>query len=338
MTAIPIDSARSLAAAALERAGTSPENAASVAEALVAAERDAIASHGLSRVAFYADQVAAGKVAGQATPAVDPRGAVVRVDAGTGFAYPALDAGIQPLITQAQRYGIAAVAITNSHHFGVAGHFVERLAEQGLVGLGFGNAPAAIAPWGGNRPLFGTDPIAFAAPRGDAPPLVVDLSVSRVARGKIMMAQRRGDPIPEGWAIDAEGRPTTDADAAMTGSVLPMGEAKGAALALMVELLAAGLTGSSFAYEASSLFDAEGPAPRLGQLFIAIDPAFFQAGAGFGDRVDAMCAMIADQPDARLPGARRLAARDDAQTQIDVGEAILADLQRRAGHTDPGGS
>jgi (2R)-3-sulfolactate dehydrogenase (NADP+) len=256
---------------------------------------------------------------------------VVRVDAGTGFAYPALDAGFQPLLTQARRHGIAAVAITNSHHFGVAGHFVERLADQGLVGLGFGNAPAAIAPWGGKRPLFGTDPIAFAAPRTGEAPLVVDLSVSRVARGKIMMAQRRGDPIPEGWAIDAEGRATTDADAAMAGSVLPMGEAKGAALALMVELLAAGLTGSSFAYEASSLFDAEGPAPRLGQFFIAIDPAFFQAGAGFADRVGQMCAMIEDQPEARLPGARRLAARGEATTHIDVGEAILADLQKRVG-------
>ncbi|RZU98307.1 Ldh family oxidoreductase [Spiribacter vilamensis] len=326
--------AESLARRVLQEAGASRDNAASVVRALMAAELDDLPSHGLARVAYYADQVAAGKVDGRATPSLTEQGAVVRVDAATGFAYPAIEAGIAPAVEQARSHGIAALGVANSHHFGVAGHHVEAMARQGMVALGFGNAPASIAPWGGKRPLFGTDPIAFAAPRAGSDPLVIDLSVSRVARGKVMMAQRTGESIPDDWALDRDGQPTTDPTAAMAGSVRPMGDAKGAALALMVELLSAGLTGSSFAYEASSLFNAEGDPPRLGQLFIVMDPRFFGAGDGFVDRVEAMLAMMVEEPGVRLPGARRLAARQSNAKMIDIDETILADLERRAGDQD----
>jgi len=303
--------AEDLAIAVLTAAGTSAANARHVAEALVKAEREGIASHGLSRLPAYADQAASGKVDGQVEPAVEPVGAAaLRVDARAGFAYPALAAGIDAAIPMARNAGCVAIAIANSHHFGVAGHPAERLADAGLVGLVFGNSPAAIAPWGGTTPLFGTNPIAFGCPRRDRPPLVIDLSLSKVARGKIMVAAQKGDPIPEGWALDGDGRPTTDAAAALKGAMLPMGDAKGAALVLMVELLAAALTGSHFGYEASSFFSADGPPPRVGQFLLAVEPTRL-AGDAFHARVEVLLAAMLDQPGTRLPGDRRLDKRSE---------------------------
>jgi LDH2 family malate/lactate/ureidoglycolate dehydrogenase len=163
---------------------------------------------------------------------------------------------------------------------------VETLAERGVAALMVANAPAAMAPWGGRRPLFGTDPIAFAAPLGADDPVVVDISLSKVARGKIMAAAQKGDPIPEGWALDPDGHPTTDAKAAMAGTMIPLGDAKGTALALMVELLCAGLTGANYAWQATSFFDDKGDPPGTGQAIIAIDPDAFGPGGSRADGAD----------------------------------------------------
>jgi len=310
---------------------TAPENAVSVATALIAAEIDGQTGHGLSRVPAYAAQARSGKVNGRAIPrATQTAKAAIVVDAADGFAYPALDLGIRELARLAPATGIAAVAIHHSHHCGVAGRSVEKLAELGLIGLMFSNTPKAIAPWGGAKALFGTNPIAFAAPRRSAPPLVIDLSLSKVARGKVMVAAKAGQAIPEGWALDAEGRPTSDAKAALDGAMLPMGDAKGAALALMVEILAAGLSASHFGNEASSFFDAEGAPPRIGQLVIAIEPKAF-AGPSFIDRIEALLSAIAAQPGARLPGEKRLTGRALAKAgaiQVDAG--LLGDIEALA--------
>lgn len=330
---ISLADAEALAIAALVAAGTSSGNAADVARALVAAEADGQPGHGLGRVPAYADQVSAGKVAGRAEPLIAEAGpAALRVDAADGFAYPAIARGLPRAGGMARAMGVAAMAVTNSHHFGMAGYHVEGPAARGLVVLAFGNSPAAIAPWGGTRGLFGTNPIAFACPRlRGAPPLVIDLSLSKVARGKVMLAAQRGTEIPEGWALDAGGQPTRDPKAALAGTMLPMGDAKGAALVLMVEILAAALTGSNFGFEASSFFDAEGGPPRVGQFFVLIDPARF-AGDGFGARVDALCAAILEQPGTRVPGMRRLELRARAARDgIDVPDALHAQLRARAG-------
>ena len=185
------------------------------------------------------------------------------VDAKYGFAYPALDMALAALPQAARKNGVAAAGIHHSHHCGVAGHPVEHLAQEGLVALLFANTPGAIAPWGGAKAVFGTNPIAFACPLPGRAPIVVDLSLSKVARGNILAAKQKGEPIPEGWALDADGKPTTDPTAALAGTMLPLGDAKGTALALMVELLAAGLTGANFAAEASSFLNAKArrPAP-----------------------------------------------------------------------------
>jgi (2R)-3-sulfolactate dehydrogenase (NADP+) len=325
------DELRDLATRALVVAGASQPNAAAAADALIAAELDGLPSHGLSRLPFYAEQIRRGKVDGKAVPTVTrPAAAAIRVDARSGLAFPAIALGFSEAARIARDTGLVGIAVANSHHAGVVGHHVEKLANSGLVAIAFANTPAAIAPWGGTRGIFGTNPIAFACPRRAEPPLVIDLSISIVARGKLLIAAGKGEAIEEGWALDSAGKPTTDAKAALGGTIVPIGGAKGAALALMVEILAAGLTGSQFGFEASSFFDAEGPPPRTGQFFLAIDPAAF-AGPSFGDRIETLCAAMLEDPAVRLPGERRLAARARlAREGIPVAARLLAELRQRA--------
>jgi len=298
----------------LMASGVSADNAESVARALVEAEIDGHSGHGLRRAASYAAQAAAGKVDGSAEPVIRRAApGALHVDVADGFYYPAFDRVMGMLPQMAKDQGIAMAGFFRSHHCGVAGHSVERLAEAGCVALMFANTPAAMAAWGGARRLFGTNPIAFAAPIADRPPLVIDLSLSRVARGKIVAARDRGEPIPEGWAVDADGNPTTDAARAVDGAMLPIGDAKGAALALIVELLAAGLTGANYASEATSFLDAEGAPPGTGQLIIALSTEGLTTNAL--QRFDQMAAWIEADSGARLPGTRRLVLRETAQKQ-----------------------
>jgi (2R)-3-sulfolactate dehydrogenase (NADP+) len=326
MATLTLGQTESLVADALTRCRTRRDNAACVARALVTAEADGLKGHGLTRVPSYAAQAQAGKVDGLAVPAIEqPRPGAAMIDAQNGFAYPALDAAVALLPELARAAGIACAAIRRSHHCGAAGHPVERLAAQGLVAMMFANTPAAIAPWGGATAVFGTNPIAFACPLPGRPPVVIDLALSKVARGNILAAKQKQERIPQGWALDAAGRPTTDPDAALAGTMLPVGDAKGTALALMVELLAAGLTGAKFAAEASSFLDAEGPPPGTGQLIIAFDPAAF---GGSLERFGALIAAIESQPGARLPGTRRLAARRKAAREgLLVSDALLREIE-----------
>jgi len=327
MPVLSLTEAHDLVAAALTRNRTSAANAASVARALVAAEADGLKSHGLSRVQTYAAQAKIGKVDGFATPSAKRvRPGLLTVDAALGFAYPAIELAEAQLPDMARANGIAAAAIRRSHHCGAAGHPAERLAAQGFVALLLANTPAAIAPWGGSIGIFGTNPIAFACPQRDGAPIVVDLSLSKVARGNILAAKQKGERIPEGWALDDAGGPTTDPDAALGGTMLPLGDAKGTALALMVELLAAGLTGANFAAEASSFLDAEGPPPGTGQLIILFDPAAF--GGDALARFAQLARAIEQQPGARLPGARRLAVRQRAVEEgMNVADALVKQLE-----------
>ena len=324
---LSLDTLQALAESIFVASNTSPDNAEQVAAALVAAEADGQQGHGASRIPSYAAQAKSGKVDGNASPRLTRVGpSAISIDAMHGFAYPALNLAFDSLSELAPECGIAAAAITRSHHSGVAGHQVERLADRGLIGLCFGNTPQGIAPWGGNRGVFGTNPIAFAAPRADAPPLVIDMSLSKVARGKINVAAQRNEPIPEGWAVDRDGVPTTDPEAAMQGTLLPMGDAKGAQLVLMVEVLAAALTASNFAFEASSFFTGDGEPPGVGQFMIAIDPQPFSNGA-FADRFEALIAAILEQPGTRLPGANRFDRRIEAKAKgIDIPQSLYDQL------------
>lgn len=314
-TTVSKEALTALTKSALEGGKTSPENAGIVAEALVAAEIDGQYGHGLSRLETYVPQTIAGKVDGFAVPALQETAlGAIRVDACFGFGFPAIKTAIDDLTVRTKTQGVAAAGIYRSHHFGVAGHHVEKLAEAGLVSMTFSNSPKAIAPWGGKRPFFGTNPIAFAAPRGQGLPLVVDTGLSKTARGKIRVAALAGEPIPEGWALDPDGNPTTDASLAMDGALLPAGDGKGYALALMVEVLTTALVGAHFSVEASSLFNDQGPPPELGQFLLAIDPSRL-SGGDFGERMEALVALLEAEEGVRLPGSKRAALRDQAERE-----------------------
>lgn len=330
MPRLPLDEARSLAAAALERAGAHPRMAALTAAALVAAEADGQSGHGLSRVAQYAAFLRNGRADGHAEPAiVAQRGGAVLVDARHGLAYPALALAVEEAAARAAAHGIAFAGITNSHHSGAMGLPVAELARRGLVALAFTNSPAAMPVPGGRRALMGTNPVAAAFPRRGADPLVIDMALSEVARGKIMVAAKEGRPIPEGWALDAEGNPTTDARAALSGAMLAMGGTKGALLALVVELLCVALTGAAFGFEADSFFEEAGNRPRLGQAILAVDPGALAGQGVYLDRIEALLDAMQADPGVRLPGSRRatLAIRAAAEG-IEVPAALLAEATR----------
>lgn len=311
-------------AAAFIGKGCSTENANAVARALVAAEADGLKGHGLSRVPTYLAMVASGKIDGKVKPtAMKPRPGVLAIDAAHGFAYPAIDLAVAELPSLAKAQGIAVASVTRSNHCGAAGLPCEALARQGMVALLFANTPSAMAPWGGREPVFGTNPIAFAAPLGGRDPAVVDLALSKVARGPVVAAKQKGEIIPEGWALDADGQPTTDPAKALQGTMIPLGDAKGAALAFMVEVLSACIPGANLAFEASSFLDDKGGPPSTGQLLLAIDPAGF-GHARFGERMARLVGAIESQHGARLSGSRRLANRAKAARD---GIVVPAEIQ-----------
>jgi (2R)-3-sulfolactate dehydrogenase (NADP+) len=306
-----------------------PSTAAAVARALVQSEAAGQSGHGLRRVPAYIKQVRSGKVDGSAQPQTTrTRPAVLAVDAAHGFAYPALDLAVAELPTVAREQGIAFAAINRSHHAGVMALTVERFAEQGLVAMMFANAPAAMAPWGGKSPVFGTNPIAFAVPVEGSEPLAIDLALSKVARGKVMEASQKNTSIPDDWAFDVDGNPTTDAHAAMKGTMAPSGGAKGAALAMMVEVLSAGLAGANFSYQASSLFEPEGPPPELGHTIIAIDPDAANGG-GTAARMAGLAEEMGKQDGVRLPGRRGRSLRAEAIRQgLEIEDDVIAAIHK----------
>lgn len=300
---ISIAAAEDLIQRAFVAVGVPEASALSVARALVAAEAEGQVGHGFSRLADYAAQAKSGKIRADAVPSCEATSpAALLIDAGYGFAYPALDLAIERGTEVAREYGCASMSIARSHHCGALSVQVERIAQAGLVGMMVANSPAAIAPWGAKTSLYGTNPIAFAVPRPGKAPLVIDLSLSRVARGKVMHAKKSGTTIPDNWALDAEGNPTTDPDAALQGSMLPIGGAKGTVLALMVEILSSVMTGANTSSEAGSFFTADGPPPGTGQFLLAMKP---HDPDGFAARLEHLLGLIEALEGARLPGTRR---------------------------------
>lgn len=319
-------------AAALRAAGANEAMAQSTARALVLAEAQGLGSHGLSRVAQYATHLRNGRVVGAALPElVRRKGGALVVDAHEGLAFPACELAVAQAVAAARECGVAFAGVVNSHHCGVVVDHLRAAAAAGMVGLGFSNSPAAMPAAGGRHPVFGTNPVAAVFPRRGADPLLIDLSLSEVARGKVMVAARQGQPIPLGWALDAEGRPTTDASAALAGSMLPLGAVsspKGAMLALVVELLVSALIGANFGFEASSFFVDEGNRPHLGQVFVVVDPGALAGADNYQGRVEVLIAEMLKDDEVRLPGARREALRRRSEAEgLDVPDALLAGWQ-----------
>ena len=319
-----------LARTALERAGANSKMADAAARHLVRAEAQGLPTHGMSRVPFYCGMLRKGRADGAAQPAmVADRAGVCLIDNRDGLPYVSAQWAVREAIERARRNGIAFAGIRNSAHVGVLGIHVEEIAAAGLVGFAFTNSPAAIPPWGGKKALFGTNPVAAAFPRKDAQPLVIDLAMTTVVRGRIMMAMKRGERIPEGWALDRHGKPTTDPKEAIEhGSLFPIGGAKGAMLALMFELICAALTGAAIGPEADSFFSEEGNRPRIGQAFMAIDPGGLAGMNKYWERTETIVSAMLADPEVRLPGARRFSAEASAAKGIEVPDELLAQIEK----------
>ena len=326
---ITLDDVEDLARRTLERAGANAAAAASVARSTRLAERDGIRSHGLLYIPIYAEHLRCGKVKGDVLPVVEKtRSAAIRIDAGNGFAHTAIDAGWAEFTAAARDCGVAAMSIHNSYNCGVLGHHAERLAADGLVGICFTHAPASIAPVGGRKPVIGTNPFALAVPDGKSGArLVIDQSASVVAKSEILLRSRTDEPIEPHWALDKEGRPTTDPSKALAGSMQPAGGYKGFGIGLLVEILASALSGANLSTQASPFSGTAGGPPGTGQFFIAIDPQAF-AGAQFADAVERLCMSIEEQDGARLPGNRRRTNRERIELEgVVLDDALMSRIE-----------
>ncbi|CAN5283413.1 Ldh family oxidoreductase [soil metagenome] len=325
-----LDAVRDLARVTLLRAGLSADHAAAVAGTMVAGERDGCTSHGLYRLLVATNSIRAGTVSRDAVPTLrEPARALVRVDGGGGFAQLAFETGRDLLVEKAQGLGIAALALNNVVHFAALWPEVEWLAEQGLVAFAFTPSHAWVAPAGGTKPVFGTNPIAFGWPRPGRAPFVFDFATSAVARGEIELHRRAGKPIPDDWGYDAGGAPTPDKLAALNGEMRTSGGNTGSALAAMVELIAGPLIGDLTSAESIAADGGAGGSPQGGELIIAIDPAGFLSDAVAANlaRAEDLFGAIEGQG-ARLPSQRRYAARAQSLAHgVRVPAALLADIE-----------
>lgn len=326
---LSLDQVRELALSALIKNGCNDENAAAIAETITTAERDGSASHGLFRLPGYVASLNSGKANGTAVPKVTrPRPAVVHVDNDGGFAPLGIVAGRQELIEAARSQGIAFMALVNSHHFAALWHEVEPLCDAGLCALACTAHTSSVAPAGGSKKLFSTNPIAFGWPRKDKPPVVFDMATAAMARGEIMLAARDGHEVPLGAGLDANGNPTQDPSAILEGGVqLPFGGYKGSAIALMVELLAAALIGERFSYEATAADNKDGGPARGGEFILAIDPSA-SAGQGWADHAEELFSRMLEMEGVRLPGDRRYRNRANApQNGVQIPAALYEKIK-----------
>lgn len=306
---LTLDEVSDLATCALLANGCDRRNAEAVARTVTAAERDAAKSHGLFRIPGYVGSLRNGKVNGRADPQVRQLGpCVVVVEGDRGLAPLAIELGRPPLIEAARANGMAALAIRRTHHYAALWPETQALAEAGLVAMAFVNSPPYMAPAGGKRPFFGTNPMSFAWPRPGGGTMVWDQASSAMARGEIMIAGRDGHTLPPGVGIDKDGEPTTDPAAVLAGAQLPFGGYKGAAIALMVDLLAGPLIGEVASWEAGEADNGDGGPATGGELILAFDPSHFGADDAL-ERGERLFAGLLEMEGTRLPGDRRLAAR-----------------------------
>ena len=330
MPKISIENLEQAVSNTLVAAGASAAMARATAKALVLAEAQGIGSHGLARVVQYATHLRNGRANGWAKPEVlggSDKAAFV-VDALNGLAFEACECAVAEAMRRAKIHGIALAGVVRSHHAGVLVDHLRPVAHAGMVALAMTNSPGAMPMAGGKRAVFGTNPIAAIFPRGhQQDPLMIDLSMSEVARGKLMMAKHEGRSIPLGWALDADGTPTTDPAVGMSGLMLPLGassSAKGAMLALVVEIMVSALIGAQFSYEASTFFVPEGNQPGSGQTFMVIDPGALAGQASYFERLEELISLMGSDPEVRLPGERRLVLERRARVEgVEVAREVL---------------
>jgi (2R)-3-sulfolactate dehydrogenase (NADP+) len=306
LTRLTVARARRLIFAALTGAGTLPRNATYFTEAILDTELSGLEGHGFYWLQYYCEHVKSGKVDGKAKPSVKLVTPVaIRVDARRGFAHPAIEAGFKKLVPAAKKHGIAGLAVFGSYNAATLGFHTGFLAKQGLVAFGFTNATPAIAPPGGRRPVIGTNPLSFAVPgKNGKIAFLIDQSSSQVPWTAVKIASVEKRSIPLGWALDADGAPTTDPDAGLAGSMMPAGGYKGFGQGLIVEVMCAAMTGSLRGPQMGSFMESDGRSIGCGQFFMALDPRRFSGGL-FDAQVKALVASITAQEGARMPNSLR---------------------------------
>ena len=330
-TAFSPEKLHSLVADALQGAGATADVAQTMAASVVRTEQLGISSHGVQYVPIYCAQLEVGKINPAAQARVVSEHPLIRIDADNGFAHPAIELGTPIMLTRATNQGIAMMTIRESYNCGVLGIHVRNMAEQGYYAFGFTNAPASIAPHGGTRPVLGTNPIAFAAPNSDGqPPLVIDQSASVIAKSEVVKHSRTGTPIPEGWALDAEGNPTTDPQAGLKGSMVPSGGYKGFNFAMVTDIMVAVLGGALLSSEASPFAGTEGGPPRTGQCFIAISAEAVTQSVGGGrspaDTLARLCSTV-ESAGGRVPGVAKAA---NLLSEIHIAQELVEKVQALA--------
>ena len=328
---MPVDVLARLVETIFLRAGVSAAQAAPLARVIVAGERDACKSHGIYRIEGCLRTVKAGKAVPDAVPTVsEADGAIIRANAAGGFSNAAFELAVPALVARARETGLAALAINDCVHFAALWPEIEALTAHGLAALAMCPSYSTVAPAGGSQALFGTNPFAFGWPRPGGDPYVFDFATSVIARGDVELHRRSGTPLPEGWAIDGDGQPTTDPDAALSGALLPFGGHKGSAIATMIELLAGSMIGDFTSPEALEVLGTTRFAPRHGELILAFDPVRFAAGRGTDPFASAegLFGAILGQG-ARLPSQRRYTARAKSLADgVPLTDAELRELER----------
>ncbi len=316
----------------LQKYGCDEPNARAIADNITGAERDHATSHGMFRLPGHVTSLKNGKVNGKARPTVEHLTPVaIRVHGDRGFAPLAFKLGRQLLIDAAGEMGIAVLAITRTHHFAALWPETSSLAEEGLAALAVTSSPPYVAAAGGRIPFFGTNPMSFAWPRKDGPPMAFDQASAAMARGEIMIHGRDGKPVPDGAGIDADGNPTNDAAAILAGAQLPFGGYKGSAIALMIDLLAGPLIGEVYSAEAGRADNGDGTAATGGELIIALDPKRLGGGDGYLEHAEQLFAEMYAQDGVRLPGDRRLEARSRTpQDGVQIPKALYETIQELA--------
>jgi LDH2 family malate/lactate/ureidoglycolate dehydrogenase len=291
--------------------GFSGQDAEVAAKSLLRAELEGAGSHGISRLAIYAKRIKEGRIEAQPNISTEPFGSVLKVDGGNGLGQVVSYRALEKAIPLAKESGIVGIFVRNSNHFGTAAFFCQMACQSGMALIAMTNSPSGIPPWGGKKAYFGTNPIAFGFPTKQEPPVIIDMSSSVVARGKIILANKLGKEIPLGWAIDEEGIETTDPAAALRGAVLPLGGAKGYALAMAVEILSGVLSEAAFGPHVNNLYKDQDPPANVGHSFILLDIAKWMPLEDYYSRIEQFLQEVKEVPHAKdvqeilYPGERR---------------------------------
>ena len=320
--------ASELALEKLIKSGCSELNSAGIIEGILDAEFSGIKSHGFHYLPIYCNHLKIGKIKGKASPTFEQiSSSSIKVDADNGFAHTAINIGLKHLCKMSSVEGISCMSIYNSYNCGVLGFHTKRIAEQNLIGLGFTNAPASIAPIGGIKPVIGTNPYSLAVPLNGKPSIIIDQSASVIAKSEISVRAKTGEPIPKGWAYDKDGKVTTNAKEALKGTMAPSGGYKGFSTGLLVEILTACVAGGNLGTQASSFAGEDGGPPSTGQFFIAINPKKFNQD--FESRLEQLLISIASQEGSRVPGSKRLKAfEENINKDIFISDELMSRIDQ----------